>query len=200
MQSENSQLRTRGSLLTRLREEPDASAAWEEFVRIYGDHVIRWCRGSGLQHADAADVAQDVLVRFWRQVAKFKYDPSRRFRGYLRQILNSALADWSERRVTRPVAGGDPSEMLDSLLAREDLIVRIEEAYDTELLDLAMREVEGRVKPHTWQAFHLLAIERLPGEEVARRLGIDPSLAYVARRNVQRMIREVVERLEGGAG
>lgn len=36
----------------------------------------------------------------------------------------------------------------------------------TELLDLAMREVRGRVKPHTWQAFHLLAIERRSGEEV----------------------------------
>jgi len=55
---------------------------------------------------------------------------------------------------------------LESLPAREDLIARIEQARDTELLDLAMREVRGRVKPHTWQAFHLLAIERRSGEEV----------------------------------
>jgi|688.fasta_scaffold292525_2 RNA polymerase sigma factor (sigma-70 family) len=196
--ADESQLRTRGSLLRRLGDEPDSQGAWQEFVRIYGTEVIRWCRGCGLQDADAADVAQDVLVRFWKQAAKFSYDPGRRFRGYLRQIVQSAIADWAERRVPRPLGGDDATTMLESLPAREDLIARIEQAYDTELLDLAMREVQGRVKPHTWQAFHLLAIERLPGEEVARRLSIDSGLAYVARRNVQRMIREAVERLEGG--
>lgn len=200
MHSDSSHLRTRGSLLKRLGEESDVSGAWGEFVRIYGDQVIRWCRGCGLQDADAADVAQDVLVRFWKQAAKFTHDPSRRFRGYLRQILTSALADWSARRGEKPCADEAGLAAIESLPARDDLIARIEQAYDTELLELAMREVESRVKPHTWQAFQLLAIERLPGEEVARRLGIDASLAYVARRNVQRMIREVVDRLEGGAG
>jgi len=183
-----------------LREEHESSGAWEEFVRIYGNQVIRWCRGCGLQDADAADVSQDVLIRFWKHAARFTYDPSRRFRSYLRQIVRAALADWSERRGPQARASIDVGGVLESLPAREELIARIEEAYDTELLDLAMREVKGRVKPHTWQAFHMLAIERLPGEEVARRLAMDANLAYVARRNVQRMIREVIGRLEGGPG
>lgn len=200
MQFDNSELRTRGSILRMLREEHESSGAWEEFVRIYGNQVIRWCRGCGLQDADAADVSQDVLIRFWKHAARFTYDPSRRFRSYLRQIVRAALADWSERRGPQARASIDVGGVLESLPAREELIARIEEAYDTELLDLAMREVKGRVKPHTWQAFHMLAIERLPGEEVARRLAMDANLAYVARRNVQRMIREVIGRLEGGPG
>ena len=141
-----------------------------------------------------------MLIRFWKHAARFTYDPSRRFRSYLRQIVRAALADWSERRGPQARASIDVGGVLESLPAREELIARIEEAYDTELLDLAMREVKGRVKPHTWQAFHMLAIERLPGEEVARRLAMDANLAYVARRNVQRMIREVIGRLEGGPG
>lgn len=198
MNSPHSELRTRGSLLQRLHDTPDNAEAWAEFVRIYGDVVIRWCRGCGLQDSDAADVAQDVLVRFWKQAVKFSYDPSQRFRGYLRQIVNSALADWSARRGDKPSANAESLAALESLPARDDLIARIEKAYDTELLDLAMQEVKARVKPHTWQAFQLLAIDRLPGAEVAERLAIDASLAYVARRNVQKMIREAIERLEGG--
>jgi RNA polymerase sigma factor (sigma-70 family) len=190
---------TRASLLGRLHEAADNADAWAEFVRIYGDHVIRWCRSRGLQEADAADVAQDVLVRFWNQAAKFRYDPGRRFRGYLRQIVTSALSDWSARRPgDRPVAATASLDLLDAQPAREDLAARIEQAYDTELLDLAMREVESRVKAHTWEAFRLLAIEQRSGAEVARILGINPGLAYVARRNVQRMIREAIARLEGG--
>jgi RNA polymerase sigma factor (sigma-70 family) len=190
---------TRASLLGRLHDAADNADAWAEFVRVYGGHVIRWCRSRGLQEADADDVAQDVLVRFWRQAARFRYDPRQRFRGYLRQIVTSALSDWSARRPgDRPAAATAGLDLLDSQPAREDLAARIEQAYDTELLDLAMREVESRVKPHTWEAFRLLAIEQRSGAEVATLLGIDPGLAYVARRNVQRMIREAIARLEGG--
>lgn len=190
---------TRGSLLGRLHDAAESADAWAEFVRIYGDHVIRWCRSCGLQDADAADVAQDVLVRFWRHAARFRHDPRRRFRGYLRQIVTSAISDWAEGRPRDTPLRTDASlDLLASQPARDDLAARIEQAYDTELLDLAMREVEARVKPHTWQAFRMLALEHASGSEVAERLGIDPGLAYVARRNVQRMIREAVTRLDGG--
>jgi RNA polymerase sigma-70 factor (ECF subfamily) len=193
-------LDTRRSLLLRLNEEPSDAAAWEEFVRIYGPHVARWCRSHGLQHADAVDVSQDVLVRFWRQAASFQYDPTRRFRGYLRQIVVSAVADWSDRKqVGKPVRCAEAATILmASIPAREDLVARIEKAYDTELLEIAMREVEARVQPHTWQAFRQLAIEGQPASQVAERLGMEINTAYVARSKVQRMIRAAVERLGGG--
>lgn len=192
---------TRGSLLGRLRHEPDSATAWEEFVRIYSPQVLRWCRSYGLQDDDAADICQDVLVRFWTQSATFRYDPSRRFRSYLRQILASALDHWSARtRLVKPVGGGDSETLLDSLPARNDLAARIEEAYDTELLALALREVQPRVSPHTWRAFEMLAFEHRRGQEVADTLGISVDLAYSARSNVQKMVRETIQRLEGAAG
>ena len=55
---------TRGSLFSRLGREDESTAAWEEFVRIYSPQVLRWCRSYGLQESDAADICQDVLVRF----------------------------------------------------------------------------------------------------------------------------------------
>jgi RNA polymerase sigma factor (sigma-70 family) len=191
-------LSTRGSLIGRLGHATDSAAAWEEFVRIYGPEVLRWCRGHGLQESDAADVCQDVLVRFWKQASNFQYDPSRRFRSYLRQILASALAGWSaKRRHEKPPGSATAEAALDSLPARETLASRIEMAYDTELLALAMREVQPRVSPHTWRAFEMLALEHRPGREVAEALGISVDLAYAARHNVQKMIRNAIARLEG---
>ena len=189
---------TRGSLLGRLGQEPTSAAAWEEFVRIYSPQVLRWCRRYGLQDDDAADICQDVLVRFWKQSATFRYDPTRRFRGYLRQILSSSLAGWSAgKRKVKPIGSDHADAMLDSLPAREDLAARIEEAYDTELLALAIREVQQRVSPHTWRAFEMLAFENRRGKDVAEALGISADLAYAARHNVQKMIRQTMRRLEG---
>jgi hypothetical protein len=41
-----------------------------------------------------------------------------------------------------------------------------------------------------------MAIERVPGEEVASRLGIGLNQAYQARSRVQRMIREAIESMQ----
>jgi hypothetical protein len=86
---------------------------------------------------------------------------------------------------------------LDSLPAREDLMQRIEAAYDTEVLAAAIDAVKTRVKPHTWRAFEIVAMERKPGSEAAKELGITADSVYAARRNVQKMLQETVARLEG---
>jgi RNA polymerase sigma-70 factor (ECF subfamily) len=190
---------THASLMARLHQASCGEDVWEDFVRIYGPHVIRWCRGHGLQETDAHDVSQDVLIRFWRHSQSFCYDPQRSFRGYLRRMVLTAVADWADQ-LNRQRRGGDVrlNGLLDSVPARDDLATRIEQAYDTELLAIAMRDVEHRVQPHTWLAFRLLAIERKAGAEVARELGMEVNTAYVARKKVQRMIRETITALDAG--
>lgn len=195
-------LTTRMSLMARLGSAERDDDAWDEFVRLYGPHVIQWCRGHGLADWDARDVSQDVLLRFWKQTATFHYDPSKRLRGYLRRMVVSAVSDWADqaRRAGRVAPDGPLDALLRDLPARDDLAARIERAYDTELLALAMREVEARVQPHTWEAFRLLALEGRPGAEVAERLGMQINTAYVARKKVQRMIRDWIARIETEAG
>ena len=46
--------------------------------------MVTWCRERWLQHDDALDVTQDVLLRFWQTSKKFAYDPRGRFRSYHR--------------------------------------------------------------------------------------------------------------------
>ncbi len=188
---------TRISLLEVLRDQRGDDAAWGEFVRVYGPAVVTWCRERGLQHDDALEVTQDVLLRFWQTSKQFAYNPRGRFRSYLEQVARSALARWAEQ------AGDLHDQATRSLLEktpeREDLLARLAEAYDTELLAIAMAEVEQRVKPHTWRAFQMLAIEHRSGADVAAELKIDANHAYVTRWNVQRMIRAVIDRLENPA-
>lgn len=194
-------VKTRASLLARLQARPAPAAAWEDFVRVYGGPVHRWCRKHGLQPADAADVAQDVLLRFWRQSARYRYDPRGTFRGYLRSIVRGAVADWHAAR-RRPGAVGSavPLHRLALTPARDDLAARLEEAFDTEIVAFAMREVRERVHPRTWQAFQRQVLDQCRGVDVAAELGVDVNVVYVARHKVTRMISETVQRLEAGDG
>jgi RNA polymerase sigma-70 factor (ECF subfamily) len=165
-----------------------------------GRQIHAWCLRWKLQEADAQDVTQMVLVKLVRQLPNFTYDPSRSFRGWLRTLTAHSWSDFigDQARGVRGSADTVVAEMLDTVQARVDLVRHLEEAFDQELLELAKEEVSRRVEPHTWEAFHLTAIEGIAAAEVAARLGIRTATVYRARHVVQTMLRETLRALESG--
>ena len=189
---------TRVSLLVRLRQDPTDQAAWEEFVEHYWRHIYRWCRHWRLQDADAEDVTQDILVKLAQKLRDFAYDASRSFRGWLKTVAHHAWRDFEDsRRRARPATGGtEVQELLLTLEAREDLVLRLEQAFDLELLEAAKARVRLRVAPRTWEAFELTAIEGLSGAEAAQRLGMQVAAVFMAKSNVTKMIQEQIDLLD----
>ena len=188
---------TRVTLLERLRHDPANQAAWNEFVGQYGPTLYRWCRGLGLQEADAEDVTQMVLLRLVAKLRTFAYDPSLSFRAWLRTVTRHAWSDFVASR-QRPGAGrggSDVYQRLESLAARDDLVRQLEEQFDLELLQEATRRVRPRVDDRTWQAFQLLAFGGLSGAAAASRLDMKVATVFVNKSNVQKMLREEIRRL-----
>lgn len=186
---------TNVELLGRLATPQDDPAAWEEFVGVYAQPLFRWCRSYGLQPVDAADVAQDVLVRFWRQSKRYRRDPSCRFRTFLRRIVVGAVSDWyrAKKKLARP---GD--EWWKSVETRAEAAVAPEPSPDRDVVDRVVAEVRRRVKPHTWRAFELQVLDGKTGGETARELGVAANVAYVARHKVTRMLRETARGISSG--
>lgn len=190
---------TRVSLLLRLKQAPQDNAAWQEFARRYEPRILGWCRHWRVQEADAQDVAQTVLLQLTAKLQSFEYDPSGSFRAWLRTLTHHA---WQKLIVRRRQAmtnlgHGEQIDPLESLEARDDLQDRMREAFDLEVMELAMERVQARVTPATWEAFRLTAVDNLSGTEAAARLGQTLMNIYKARSNVQKMLQEEVGRLEG---
>src|SRR5215207_9840660 len=86
-------LLTRPSLLFRVREWSD-SASSDEFHRLYRRLIYGRARRSGLSHADAEDVAQDVFKRVAETIRDFDTNPERgSFRGWLMKLTHWRIAD-----------------------------------------------------------------------------------------------------------
>jgi RNA polymerase sigma-70 factor (ECF subfamily) len=198
MECDESEMSTRISLLIRLRREPVDEGAWNEFVRRYGRLILAWCQQWGLQPADADDVSQNVLLKLAHHLRSFVYDPSRRFRGFLRTIAHNACKDYLDSRGRVVAAGADTGvyALLGSVQAREDLAARLETAFDLERLEAAQARIRERVEPHTWEAFRLTAIEGQSGAEAAALLRMQVGTVFKAKSKVQQMLREEIERLE----
>jgi RNA polymerase sigma-70 factor (ECF subfamily) len=190
---------TRVTLLGRLRRDPTDAAAWGDFVEHYGGKIYGWFRKWNLQDADAQDVTQSVLLRLAEKMRDFRYDPSLSFRAWLKTLTRHAWSDFLESRSRPGLGSGDSAvgEMLHAVEAREDLVKQLDEEFDRELLAEAMTRVRLRVAPQTWQAFCLTALEGLSGAEAAARIPMQVAQVFVAKRRVQKMLRDEVARLDG---
>ena len=187
---------TRISLLHRLKNVPDDQDSWVEFVNCYQPMIHRWCAGFGLQDADAHDVTQNVLLKIAQHIRKFERRPSGRFRSWLKTVVHNAWRDFVKSQKEKGAGDQNVTEMLLSVKAADDLLKRIDEEYDQQLLMEAMRVVKSRVEPQVWQAFEMLAISHLPTEAVASRLGITKANAYVSKNRVKKMLAEEVANFE----
>jgi RNA polymerase sigma-70 factor (ECF subfamily) len=185
------------TLLERVQKFPADLEAWEEFVRRYQPIIHGWCAKWGLQASDADDVAQDVLVRLLTAMRTFRYDPARSFRAWLKTVTQHALSQFSagRRRVPRQI--GPDFQIAELVDARDDLEQRLESLFDRDLLEIAKRRVQKRVKAVTWDAFRLTALDGLPGLEVSQCLQIPVAHVFVARNRVQKLLQEEIRIMKG---
>ena len=108
--------RTSPTLLRRTADWGD-HAAWQEFTSRYDPLIRSWCREYRLDD----DLEAEVCQLFWIEVAdkmrSFCYDPSRRFRGWLRDASIGGPSMRSASRVGKTSSAGR-SMILRSLMAR----------------------------------------------------------------------------------
>jgi RNA polymerase sigma factor (sigma-70 family) len=190
---------TSTTLLGRVASSTGDTAAWELFVGVYGPKIRGWCKRWGLQDADSEDVTQDVLLCMAQRMQTFTYDPARSFRGWLHTVTNNALAQFLSHRKRQCAGSGDDRvlELLQSVPAREDLLDRLKEQFDSELMDEAFARARARVEPQTWNAFRLLTRDGLSGDLVAQQLGVNGASVFKAKSRVLEHLREELKRLEG---
>jgi RNA polymerase sigma-70 factor (ECF subfamily) len=190
---------TRGSLLLRIRD-PQDRIAWGEFVRVYAPLLHAYGLHRGLQDADAADLAQDVLRCVIRAAPEFRYDPALgSFRGWLFTITRHELMKLAQRRGRQPVGAGDSA--VHQLLEQQTAPAAEQQYWDREyqwnLFHWASKRVQPEFREATWQAFWLTAVQGLEAEAAASQLAISVGAVYIARSRITARIRQEIAAIEG---
>jgi RNA polymerase sigma-70 factor (ECF subfamily) len=130
------------------------------------------------------------------------YDPARRFRGWLKTVVDNTVRSFWREMAHGPGARGSGTSAVQETLeqvAVDDLIVELDNSLeeDLEKAHQVMARVQERVKVRTWKAFWHTAMGREPAAQVAARLGMTVAAVYVAKNRVGTMLREEAARLRG---
>jgi RNA polymerase sigma factor (sigma-70 family) len=184
---------TRQTLLLRLADSHDRQA-WDQFVEVYAPLVFQFAARRGLQHSDAADLVQEVLLRVAGAFRRKTFDRTRgSFRGWLLTIARNETSDWLAARARREQASGG-TQAIEQIanVAEQDEAEAWDRDYQERLLAWASEKVKQEVQPTTWAAFQQTTLAGKSGQQVAAEIGISVAAVYLAKGRVMKRIRELL--------
>lgn len=182
------------SLLCDLREDGRRDEAWRVFHARYRDVIFGWCLRRGLPQDGAEDLTQDILLKLFQQLPRYRHDPVRgQFRAWLKAVVNNALTDFWRRQQGRPERGVGGTAFLERLggianpEAADELSNTIEVQAQTTAAEVLER-VRAKLKETTWQAFYQTMVEQRPAADVASELKLSVATVYKANYRVKQML------------
>lgn len=188
--------RTTTALLSGLFD-PRNAAVWEAFDRRYRPILLGFVRNCGVRESEAAEIAQETIVRFVEEYREGKYDRSRgRLGAWLVTIARYRVLDMRRRAGTAKLERGE------SAIVDLDDDRSVGAAYEAERRQALLREAleelrtRSRTDPKTVQAFEMLVYHGLAPQVVAEQMGMSTHDVYLAKSRVAAKLREIVIRLE----
>jgi RNA polymerase sigma-70 factor (ECF subfamily) len=157
------------------------SGAFDELARRVRDRVTRWARRVVNDGDEAEDIAQLVLVRMHERLSEF--EGRSRFGSWLYRITRNVALERRRAEARRS-----------ALLAKEiapssDVTHELTDDADAERIRELVTAYFDTLSPRQREVFELVELGDIPTNEVAARLGIEPSTVRVLLLRARRTIR-----------
>jgi RNA polymerase sigma-70 factor (ECF subfamily) len=144
-----------------------------------------------MQHADAEDLAQEVLALVGRQTESFQSRGEGSFRAWLFQITRNLVVNHLTRN-RGPIGSGD-SDVQQMILQQPDVSDQTDTLFRLEYRRVRFQSVAETLRTQfsepTWLSFWMTAVEGKSIDDVAGQLGKSAGSVRVARCRVLSRLR-----------
>jgi RNA polymerase sigma-70 factor (ECF subfamily) len=172
---------------------PEARAAARELFERYRERVFLWCARRLRDEDQAVDLAQEVLVSAYRGLGAF--EGRALYSTWVYTIMRNRCHRAMRRVALLRDEDADPDAVPDT---RPDPAATFEQEEEEERL---LQLMEAVLDPRERRALWLRCFERLPVDEVTRRLGLtSTSGARSVLQSARRKLRAALDRRSGEEG
>jgi RNA polymerase sigma factor (sigma-70 family) len=200
---------TSESLLERVRDWDDA-ASWRQFFATYHRVIFSLASKSGLNAAEAEDVAQNTMIAVADRIRGFQYDRTAgSFKQWISFQARARIKEHWERREREQsvfhTAPDRPDPDRTSTVercpdAQNDPVLCLDRTWEEALAETALARVKASVAPKHFQMFDLCVMKQWPLRRISRTLGVSAAQVYLIKSRVsfllKRQTRQVQAQLE----
>ena len=190
---------TNATLLQRVKNQYD-DKSWEEFNDFYRPYIYMIVRGLNIRHHDTEELVQMILIKTWKNLPKFEYDPEKgNFRSWLRRVTVNSVRNYVVTKAYK-------QQSLDALEEQKGYVYREEEFQPTEIEAVADREWENYIFNMAWenvkdnfnekiQSVYEQLLQDIDPEIIAKNIDIKRNTVYIYRKRIQEKLFKEIRRL-----
>ena len=190
------ELYTRPTLIEKIQNKYDENS-WEDFVFYYQRYIYAVIRNMNIAHHDIEDLAQASLLKVWKNLPKFQYDPNRgKFRSWLCRIIKNTVIDFirsSQKKADGIKGAADEQDELSSI-SLPDIEEIAEREWKNYISNMAWDNIKDSFTGKAAKCFLLLSAGKT-AEEAGEELGVERNTVYVYKKRVQQKLCREINRL-----
>jgi RNA polymerase sigma factor (sigma-70 family) len=193
---------TRQTLLEKIRDKHDETS-WEDFVYYYKNYIYVVVRSMNLNHHDAEEIVQLVLVKVWDKLPDFQYDSEKgRFRGWLCRVTGNLVKNYLRSRKSQTNRVEKMKEQTPDYLdgvSVPEIDVIADREWENYIANMAWNNIENSFSENVKECF-LLMSDGVLVADIAQRMEISESSVYVYKKRVTDRLFAEINRLERDLG
>ena len=195
--------RTRLTLLEKIRDKHD-NDAWADFTFYYRKYIYNITRRMGLNHHDAEEVVQTVIIKSWDKLPDFQYDSKKgRFRGWLCRVTGNAVKtyyrDHKKRFVEYDALEPEQAASHFETFTESEIDILADQEWEQYIPELAWKNIENSFEVNVRQVFYLIKA-KMAVSDIAKKIGIAESSVYVYKKRIQDKLHPEMTRLQNELG
>lgn len=186
---------TRLTLIQRIQQKQRDEHCWEDFVSSYRGYICAIINNFNIDKALVDDLLQEVLLKLWKTMDRFKYEPEKcRFRTWLSMVTCSIAKDYLKSRAGRDSKNKiELHEELNQTTPPEIELIA-EREWKLFIAEQAYENVKDSLSNKVAAVFELVMQDVLDGE-IEQRLGIASSSVRVYKQRARNAFLKEVFRL-----
>ncbi len=166
--------------------------AWQEWDDLYRPLIQKWLGSYHLQPNDVADLTQEVMTAFVRQVQDFDHNGRiGALRNWLRTTTVNVARNYLRRQNVQTAGTNQTEEML---LQLEDphssISAEFNLEHDRNLIRKLLERISKQFEPITLDIFQTHVVDGLGAVETAERLKTTVASVHTAKSRVLRCLRQ----------